>query len=784
MARVRLALTAFFALCLTLSLAFAFDAALVGQAERAALGLRADLTRITEDLRNPTLNDQQLSAERDALEKVKRQAAEASALIEGPVTEVNQQIASLGPAPAEGKTEPAGVATTRADLQATLDKLLGVKSQLDVIAVEAEQQTGRVSALQRDQFFQRIFDRNRSILNPGLWYDMGIGTGVLVAGVAALLRNWWAEVSPTADPRGLLLVPVFIVVFAVGFRLLRRWLSGWTSFYSASNRAPDDITRLWRVLRGLITMVAALFVFVAPIIMALEASGYLTPRFMLLVDAIVPLIGGTVLYTTLIRRIAAPGLPAWRIIDLDDRAASRFSLLAGLAVFVNLANAQLTTLAEGLFLGINYSIAQSALAALALLVLLSLILLTLRNQEGLASPTGRSVYFDWFPKVTPFLWLIILTGFLALAFGYLSLANFIAQKIFRTALLIAILFLLHHLTDAAVAASLDSQSGFGKFFRRFSRLGERAIERLGLLVRTIVDVLLILAGLPLLFVLWTVTWVDLGSLLNTASLGVKLGEITLSPGLIAMVLLILTCGIIVTNLINRWLDRRILRETRLDKGVRDSITKGASYAGYILAAGFAFSAAGLDFSTIAIIAGALGVGIGFGLQSIVNNFISGLILLAERPIRVGDWVAVDAGQGVVKRINVRATEIETFESCSIIVPNLMLITGVVKNWTHGDTVGQLMVAVTVDYASDAELVKKLLLDTAREHEKVLTYPEPSVTLARFAPTGLDFELRGSVADVFDAGGVASDIRFTLLTLFREKGITIPQPLAVLQALQK
>ena len=200
--------------------------------------------------------------------------------------------------------------------------------------------------------------------------------------------------------------------------------------------------------------------------------------------------------------------------------------------------------------------------------------------------------------------------------------------------------------------------------------------------------------------------------------------------------------------------------------------------------GFALTAAGLDFSNLAIIAGALGVGIGFGLQSIVNNFISGLILLAERPIRVGDWVVLDSGQGIVKRINVRATEIETFDSCSIIVPNLMLITGVVKNWTHSDTLGQFLVAVTVDLGSDLEIVRKLLIDTAREHPKVMTYPEPSVTLARFGPGGIDFELRGSVADVLNASNVASDIRFALLTQFREKAIIIPPPLALMQVPQK
>lgn len=500
---------------------------------------------------------------------------------------------------------------------------------------------------------------------------------------------------------------------------------------------------------------------------------------------IVSVVFVTAVYWVIAHRVSSPGQPHWRVVDLDEDAAARLPVLVGLAAFVLVTARSLGVVADGLFLPVSYTVGQSALSAMFLLLLLTLILLTLRNQQGLADKhPGRKLYFSWAGIFMPVVWLLIGAGVLALLMGYVALADYIAQQIFETAVLVTVLYLLHHLTDAAVTASFDPQSGFGRFLRKMTGLGERGVERLGIVFRTIADIVLILAGLPLLFLLWTLTWIDYRSIVNTVVFGFNIGEFTVSPSVVVLVILGIVAGIAITNLVVRWLDRRILSQTRLDRGVQDSVKKGASYAGYVLAAGMALSAAGIDFSNIAIVAGALGVGIGFGLQSIVNNFISGLILLAERPIRVGDWVVLDAGQGLVKRINVRATEIETFDSCSIIVPNLMLITGVVKNWTHGDTIGQFTVAVTVDLASDAELVRKLLLDTARAHPKVLTFPEPGVALARIAPTGLDFELKGSVADVLEAGGVASDIRFSLLSLFREKAITIPQPVVVLQAAQK
>jgi small-conductance mechanosensitive channel len=207
--------------------------------------------------------------------------------------------------------------------------------------------------------------------------------------------------------------------------------------------------------------------------------------------------------------------------------------------------------------------------------------------------------------------------------------------------------------------------------------------------------------------------------------------------------------------------------------VRDSIVKSANYAGYVAAIGFALSAAGLDFSNLAIIAGALGVGIGFGLQSIVNNFLSGLILLAERPVRAGDWVDVKGAEGLIKQINVRSTEIETFDNCTIIVPNSLLITEPVKNWTHRDTIGRFVVTVSAALSADPVKARDIILKAAKDHALVLYHPEPVVVLRDFGTQGYVFDLRAFVGDIMSGGVVASDIRFAILAAFKENGIDMP-----------
>ena len=413
-------------------------------------------------------------------------------------------------------------------------------------------------------------------------------------------------------------------------------------------------------------------------------------------------------------------------------------------------------------------------------MLSSLILLVLHNQQGLPDEDKRRFYFTWAAKLVPLAWLLIFIGFAALVLGYLVLGDYIAHQIVRTTMVLTLVFLVYHLLDAMVQASFDPQSNFGTFLRRITGLGERAIERIGLIFRTIIDLILVLAGIPLLLLLWTLNWVDMRGLMNTLALGITIGDVTILPGTLAIMMAILLAGIIATKLFNSWLDHRILADTRIKKGVQDSILTGASYIGYFLAGVFALTAAGVDFSSLAIIAGALGLGIGLGLQSIINNFVSGIILLAERPIRVGDWVSLPEGEGIVRRINVRSTEIETFDSCSIILPNSALVTEPVKNWTHNDDMGRFSIDVAVDYDTDPQVMKALLLETTKAHPKVLSHPAPTVLLTSFGKNGLEFVVRAFVADVLIGAQVASDIRFSLLSRFRDQGINIAQAVAVLQ----
>jgi small-conductance mechanosensitive channel len=263
--------------------------------------------------------------------------------------------------------------------------------------------------------------------------------------------------------------------------------------------------------------------------------------------------------------------------------------------------------------------------------------------------------------------------------------------------------------------------------------------------------------------------------LEWLNVAIQFGQVKIALADILLAIAVLLAGIVATRLFQRWLSGRALPRTKLNPSVQASIVTLIGYVGFVLAIALALGRLGVALENIALVAGALSVGIGFGLQSIVSNFVSGLILLTEQPIRVGDWIVVEGAEGIVRHIHIRATEVETFDRATVLVPNTQLISGVVKNWTRANTLGRVTISVGVSYGSDPERVRDLLLQVAREHERVLGTPEPYVLFTQFGDSSLDFEMRCVIVDVRQILSVRSDLYFAVLRKFREANIEIPFP---------
>lgn len=284
-----------------------------------------------------------------------------------------------------------------------------------------------------------------------------------------------------------------------------------------------------------------------------------------------------------------------------------------------------------------------------------------------------------------------------------------------------------------------------------------------------------IASLPLFALIWGARSTDLEEIWVRVNNGIAIGDVRLSAVNFVQILVVFTIGFLIIKGIKRLLQNLILPRSRLDIGGQTAVVSLFGYAGYTAAAFLALNAAGINLSSLAVVLGALSVGIGFGLQNIVSNFVSGIILLIERPIKKGDWISVSGQEGYVRKIAVRSTEIETFDHASVIVPNADLVSQSVMNWVHTNKIARVKTQVGVSYDSDPALVKELLLEIANELPLALRIPEPSVLFLNFGDSSLNFELRFCIREADDMATARSDANFAIYRKLKEHNINIPFP---------
>jgi potassium-dependent mechanosensitive channel len=745
--------------------ALSYDEVKLKDAERMATLLQAQLRSVAGRIDGGTLTDEALVAQRTTLEKMRAAANVGAEKASGPLNEIATQVNELGPAPTDGQQETETIANQRKELTAQLARATAAQKQFVLIGLEVEQAQARLTSLQRGQFLQRIFKADKSILSPNLWVGTLEGASILQARIGNLLSRGLNEAQGRTNLSGFLLLPVGLAIMGILFFRLLPSLIARVGF--AASKEPDQVysglEKLWHVIWSYAKYFFLVTVIFLLAYSAIEVAGFLTPPINNLLDKLMDAIEPALMYGGLLYFVASPRNPAMRLVAIDSAAARSlvFIVVAGYLTYG--FGEQISAFATSINLPVSFAVGQSALTAIILIALIAIGLIIVRRQaaKGLASE-GSTYFLTWFMNFMPLWWVLLGVAAVALLFGFIALSYFIAGNLLDTAILAVTIGVVHAFLDALAAACIDPHSRTGHAIRRFTNWSDQSIQRIVLILRTMADAILIVVGILALIALWTVVLFDVGSFLSSVGQGIKIGDITLSPKAIAIGLCILVIGITATKYFAQWLERRVLSQTQLDKGVRDSLRAVAGYTGYSLAAAFALTAAGLDFSSLALVAGALGVGIGFGLQSIVNNFVSGLILLAERPVRVGDWVVTNAGEGIVKKINVRSTEIETFDNCTIIVPNSNLISEAVRNWTHRDSVGRFFVGVTYSHRANAKEIQEKLLAIVQNHPKVMRHPPPLVQLAKISVTGYDFDIRGHLRDVFDAAQVTSDIRLAIV----------------------
>jgi small-conductance mechanosensitive channel len=454
-----------------------------------------------------------------------------------------------------------------------------------------------------------------------------------------------------------------------------------------------------------------------------------------------------------------------------DQPARRVRWLLSAIAAVYALDGVLTEVSRAFYVPIALSVAQSIAASIIFAALLIGLLLTpFVPQESEATAAVYSRHLPRWLKLP--LWMVALGIVTAALMGYAALARFAAQQLLVTGI-VALVGWLGYLAIRAFTREPTQQSrALGDLMEHRFGLEAPRREQLARLTEAALTLLLVICALPFLMLQWGFSSADIRDWSTSLLFGLEIGQFRISLVRILGGIVLFIALLFATRLVQRWMRERAV-QSRIDPSIANSIETVVGYAGIALAALVAVSYAGFDITNLAIVAGALSLGIGFGLQSIVNNFVSGLILLIERPIKVGDRIVIGDQQGHVRRISVRATEVETFDRASVIVPNSELIMGRVVNWSHRDWRGGVSVKVGVAYDADPDQVVAILKKCAEEHPLVLPSPPPGVSLEAFGESALVFNLGFSVPDIDKAYGIQSDLRIAILKALREAGIEIP-----------
>ena len=686
---------------------------------------------------------------------------------------IKARQAELGDPPAEGAApEAAIVVEERKKLAAERNEINALTGEAENLSIEATKLSNRITEIRRQLFTDAVLKRTE--VNADLFTEASAALTRETATFGRTVSAWFQFVwkfkrMQLLGAVGLSLLAA-LVLLSGSYRLFSPFITR-----AVRQEKPHYITRLsvafWSTI--LPSMAAGAFA---------GASYFFLDTFNVLRSDIAPIVSIALAVTVAVYFVAqlanavlSPGDGHWRLVRVSDRGAQLLWLSIFSMAIVNGGDYFLGTISEVLGSPVVLTVVKSFFASIiiGLLLLVTAFIQPVLHQgekpDAQGRPWPRSIFL-----------LLILTGLgliVASLLGYVGMARFVATQIVVTGAIIVTMYI-GILSGRAVSASgAFAETAVGKRLEARFSLGQVALDQAGLAAGLSIYLLVFVCFIPLVLLQWGFQVADIESWAYRLFTEIRIGTITISlVGILAGILLF-TAGLVITRWFQKWVDGNVLARSQVDAGVRNSVRTAVGYAGVALAGLIGISAAGINLSSLALVAGALSLGIGFGLQNIVSNFVSGLILLAERPFKVGDWVVAGTTEGFVRRISVRATEIETFQRQTVIVPNSVLINGQVGNWTHRNKLGRVDLAISVHGGNDPRRVQEILTDIVKAQPGLLRNPEPVVIFNAFSPSTLDFEIRAFLADILNGTAVKSDLRAAILERLRTEEIAIGGPAA-------
>jgi len=672
------------------------------------------------------------------------------------IATLRTQIAALGAAPVEGEAEAEEIAKRRSELTDQLVRLQAPGIAAEEAYRRADGLIREIDRMLRDRQADELLRLWPAPINPANW-----PAGVVAASEVAV--TLYAETAAkAADPaaRAKFADNLPLVILALLFAGLVLWRG--RSFIDAQvNRLRGESTargrRIWEFLASL-GLIIVPTLGVEALSVALEQTAMLGVIGKVIVGTL-PAVGFTVFASIWLGGRVFPsthprrGEQGTALLGASERRAGGRFIASSFGVLLGF-DALRRTAADQVVL----SEAATSVLTFPIIVIAGLLLFRMGqvmrgHAQAESSDEQRSFSVRMISLLASAAMVIGIAGPLLAAVGYVSAAVAMVFPAIFSLGLVGLLFVLQRLISDIYALVIRS-----------------AIDESDALVPVLAGFVLTLATLPLFALIWGARTADILELWTKFREGFTLGETKVSPIDFLWFGVIFGLGYGLTRLLQGALKTTVLPRTGLDQGGQNAIVSGLGYVGIFLAALIAINSTGIDLSGLAIVAGALSVGIGFGLQNIVSNFVSGIILLIERPVSEGDWIEVGGVQGIVKSISVRSTRIQTFDRSDVIVPNTDLVAGRVTNWTRYNLSGRLIVPVTVPLTSDSRQVARILREIAEAQPLAVLNPPPLVLLMGFTGEAMQFEIRAILRDVNFNLSVRSEINHQIAQRFAAEGV--------------
>ncbi|MBQ8785269.1 MAG: mechanosensitive ion channel family protein [Alphaproteobacteria bacterium] len=739
-----------------------------------------ELNVIEETLKSTTADSQTIKNYVSYLSTTRGQLHESRSNHEKDLNAINKRLESLGEMPKDGEEELPHIAQKRKEYNEELIYQKGQMAEADLLIHRTDELTNLISTIRKQVLINNLLVYQDPIVYPRNFLH---ATGEFVNFGFSILKSpitWYNELS--SEQKDTVNSNVFWVLLMVSVALgigifLRLKIIRRLGYKHDFEGIPPYFTKV----------VAAFFVACAyGVIPAVLLGGFLlwAIHTQILTIGFFGLVLSSALYYSLyiflsnaaIRVVFAPYNPKWRLVAMDDVKAKSITKAFYLSFFL-----------IGICSMVEY-IANQANSSVELLYFISLIS-TFVKAFCLVRVIKKFFWEDSFSadddmsdednsetdsKTQRALRVIFVSSILAVSvivislLGYPRLAEFIINRTLFTILIIVATLILRK-----AVFELTTKILLLNFWVKKLHLRRQLLQKMDFWLDMIISPIFVVLGVLAILTLWGVSTDILLHSIKKLLLGFKIGGVEISLFQIALGIAIFFAALAVVRILRRKLMENVLSHVDIEDGIKHSLASGFGFIGFIIAGFLAIAVMGGDLSNVALVAGALSVGIGLGLQDIVNNFVSGIILLFERPIKVGDWVVINGEEGKIKQINIRSTEIETFNRASVIIPNATILSNSLTNLTHENNWMRFKIPVGVAYGSDTQKVKQILLECANANKKVLKKPAPYVLFQNFGSSSLDFELRGYSSDIWEGWEIPSELRFEINRRFIEEGIEIP-----------